>query len=123
MSFEEWVMLIDSAHHHARGIRERLDLLRERGGFLSPGEIAALERLCRRSLEAAPSTIVETRPKDVMLYEWNADPYAILRARLGTFQAIATERTVNVDAWLHELRVAVDDYIEGWEWFDIRIER
>lgn len=123
MNFDEWVMLIDTAHHHARGIRERLNALSERGGALSPGEIAALERLCRRLLEAAPSQIVRTRPEDVMRYEWDADPYAILRSRLDTLQAIATERTAHIDAWMHDLGVAVDDYIEGWAWFDSRIER
>lgn len=121
MNFDDWVVLIDAAQHHARGLLQKIDKLDGRDP--SPGELASIEGLCRRFLDTIPPPIVHTRPRDVMPYEWDGDPYAILLARLRSLQAVTTERSANISLWIHELHVALVDFLEGWDWFDSRIER
>lgn len=121
MNFDEWIILIDAAQNQTRAIEEKINKLD--GREPTPGELGAIEGLCRRFLETIPPPIAHTRPRDVMAYEWDADPYAILRSRLHSLQSVAKERTSNVSFWIYELRVALTDFIEGWEWFDSRIER
>lgn len=121
MNFDEWIILIDAAQNQTQAIQEKIAKLE--GREPTPGELSAIEALCRRFLDTIPPPISHTRPRDVMAYEWNADPYAILRSRLHTLQAAAKERSSNVSLWINELRVGLDDFIEGWEWFNSRIER
>lgn len=121
MDFHDWVIYIDSARDHARRIRAHVEKLSDHTP--SRGEIASMESLCRRFLDAVPRSFVETRPRDVMPYEWEEDPFAIIRARLSSLQAHSEERSANTTLWLTELKVAADDLIEGWDWFNSRIER
>lgn len=122
MTFDEWTTLIDTVHHQARDIAQRLERLRD-GSVPAPAEIASIEARCRRLHELASIEHLDHRPREVMPYEWEDDPYIILRARMRTLYAHAAQRSADHDRWLEELRVAVDDLIEGWEWFDSRTER
>lgn len=121
MTFDTWITYIDEAHQHARLILDRLDHADRPSDH--PDERATLEAMCRRFVESCPPTTLLVRPEDVMEFEWEEAPYAILVARLQSVYEATTTRSKNVHNWLSELRVAVHDYITDWTWFDKQIER
>lgn len=124
MIFDTWIVYVDDLHHHARAVHKHIVDLNERTlGAWSNADRATVESLCQAMLEACPQHTLLTRPKDVMPFEWEDAPWALLVARLNTLYDAASTRSKDTERWLQELRIALSDYIEGWEWFDRRIER
>lgn len=124
MTFDTWIVYIDDLRHHAQAILAHVDDLEDHGvAQASRADVASIESLCQRMLDACPQHTLTTRPRDVMPFEWEDGPWALLQSRLLTLYDAAATRSQDTARWLHELRVALQDYEEGWSWFDQHIER
>lgn len=121
MTFDTWIVYVDDLRHHARDLRKHV--LSFEGTTLSRADRASIESLCQRMIEACPEFTVLTRPRDVMPFEWEDAPWALLYTRMVTLYDAASTRSNDTARWTQELLVAIDDFLEGWDWFNQRIER
>lgn len=121
MTFETWIMYVDDLRHRARALKKHVVAYEDR--TMSNADRASLESLCQRMNDACPPDTLLTRPSDVMPFEWEDAPWALLHARLVTLYDTTETRTNDSTRWLHELRVSIDDFLEGFDWFNQRIER
>lgn len=124
MTFDTWIVYVDDLRHHAQDVLKHVLALEDQGlGSWSRADRATVESLCQRMIDACPPHTLQTRPRDVMPFEWEDGPWAVLQARLQTVYDAASTRSNDTGRWVHELRVALQDYLEGWTWFDRHIER
>lgn len=121
IKFDDWIVYLETGAHHTEGIHKAIEDIEARGKR-TPGEIAALERLCKRLLAATLDQYVGARPYDLIEEEWNEPAVRSVRDQLHSLRELAGERSLNLENWLRDLRVACEEYLTAMRWFKRKIE-
>lgn len=118
MLFSDWFAATEDAASHARIIREKIVATEE----LDPVVLGALNRECDRLLRRVDDVIAEECPRGMVPEEWAEPANLLMRTRLRTMLGIARQRPESKVRWLHDLRLATEDYVRAWEAFARDVE-